>query len=551
MLIKRLLRRTAEAAASQGIALPLARQQGFLDARSTRHVAGWVRDLNNPATRLNVDVMLDGAVLYRTTADRFSQTLVAVGVGDGRFGFHVTFPRELSEAERDRVQVIPAGARAALPHAPQLDLRYQPWIGDRGTYQGYLDERSTHHVAGWVRDTAAEGRRVAIEVVLPGPDGERILHRGMADRFSRQLVDIGIADGVHAFHILLEPPVTEAERDRILVRPQRTDSALELAPALRTQFWPIAHVALDIVNNCNLRCPFCIVDYANTRATKFMTEATFNAALRLLPYVSEANFWLSCLHEATLHPQLLDFINRVPREYRTKLFYTTNLAKRMPASYFAALADSGIHHLNISIESFDPAIYEKMRAGARHRIFQENWDALLKALAAGSAPPRLRYNMMAYRSNLAEIPHIVQTLLDEKRACQVEVRFTYDRAHIPAAFRDEEFLTTAEWAELKAALSHHDPEQVILVLPRDEEGIDSANYQEPTSQTVDEERQFEPATAPWDRAPRPFNISMNWEGTMRVYGWQPGEGREADRFVCYAQANINMLPDPLKFVLAL
>jgi hypothetical protein len=477
--------------------------------------------------------------------------LVAVGVGDGRFGFHITLPRALTEAERDRVEVIPTGTRRPLPHAPQLDLRYQPWIGDRGSFQGYLDERSTHHVAGWVRDLVAPGRRVAIEVVLPGPDGERVLHRGMADLYSRQLTEIGIADGVHAFHILLEPQVSEPERDRIFVRPQGTDSALELAPALRTQFWPIAHVAMDIVNNCNLRCPFCIVDYADTRATKFMTEATFDAALRLLPYVSEANFWLSCLHEATLHPQLLAFIDRVPREYRSKLFYTSNLAKRMPASYFAALSDSGIHHINISIESLDPAVYEKMRAGARHRIFQENWDALLAAVAIGSAPPRLRYNMMAYRSNLADIPAIVQTLLNDRRAWQVEVRFTYDRAHIPAQFRAEEFLTTAEWAQLKAALAHHDPERVILVLPRDEEGIDSPNTPEPSNQADDEERQFMPAAPPWHRAPRPFNISMNWEGTMRVYGWQPGEAKQPDRFVCYAQANVNMLPDPLKFVLSL
>jgi hypothetical protein len=60
-----------------------------------------------------------------------------------------------------------------------------------------------------------------------------------------------------------------------------------------------------------------------------------------------------------------------------------------------------------------------------------------------------------------------------------------------------------------------------------------------------------PAAPPWHRAPRPFNISMNWEGTMRVYGWQPGEAKQPDRFVCYAQANVNMLPDPLKFVLSL
>lgn len=541
MLIKRLLRRTAETAAAHGLKRPGRRLQGFVDARSTHHVAGWVRDLDDPSARIGFAVMLDGRVLHRGVAERFSQTLVAVGVGDGAHAFHVTFAAPLSVEERDRVAVVPEGGRA-LALAPQLETRFQPWSGDRGSFQGYVDERSTRHVAGWVRDLDRPGYRVEIEVVLEDAAGPRVLHRGVADRFSKHLVTIGIGDGQHGFYITWDVPLTEAERDLVSVR-VAGHAALELAPALRSAFWPIAHVAMDIVNNCNLRCPFCIVDYTDTKRTKFMSDAIFDAALRLLPYVGPANFWLSCLHEPSLHPKLLDFIDRVPRQYRDKLFYTTNLAKRMPESYFAALADSGMHHINISIESFDPAVYERMRQGARHRIFQENWDALLAAFAAAPSPPKLRYNMMAYRSNKADLPGIVQTLLDEKRAWQVEARFTYDRTHIPAAFRAAEFLDAAEWQELQAALAHHDPERVLLVLPPEQ-------ITDPSSQRDDETRQFEPAAAPWHVAPRPLQISMNWEGVMRVYGWEPSGDRRPDRFVCYAQANIGMLPDPLRFLMA-
>ena len=541
MLIKRLLRRTAETAAAHGLKIPGRRLQGFVDARSTQHVAGWVRDLHDPQARVTFEVMLDGRSLHRGIAERFSQTLVAVGVGDGAHAFHVTFDAALTQEQRDRVEVVPQGGQA-LPLAPQLDARFQPWSGDRGSFQGYVDERSTHHVAGWVRDLDQPGHRVAIEVVLGGAAGERVLHRGVADRFSKHLQTIGIGDGQHGFYIAWDQALTDAERDLVSVR-VAGGTALELAPELRTAFWPIAHLAMDIVNNCNLRCPFCIVDYAETKRTNFMSDATFDSVLRLLPYVGPANFWLSCLHEPTLHPQLLDFIDRVPRQYRDKLFYTTNLAKRMPASYFAALAESGMHHINISIESFDPAVYEKMRKGARHRIFQENWDALLAAFAAAPAPPRLRYNMMAYRSNRADLPGIVQTLLDEKQAWQVEARFTYDRSHIPAEFRAEEFLTADEWAVLQAGLAHHDPERVLLVLPPEQST-------DPSSQRDDEALQFVPAAVPWHMAPRPLQISMNWQGVMRVYGWEPSGDRRPDRFVCYAQANLQMLADPLRFLMA-
>jgi hypothetical protein len=200
----------------------------------------------------------------------------------------------------------------------------------RGPFQGYIDERSTHHVAGWVRNLSDPAERVDFEVVLPRPDGERVIHSGRADSFSHVLVQVGVGDGFYSFYVLFQTPLSEPERDRLFVRPAGTSHRLELAPALRTEFEPISHVALDIVNNCNLRCPFCVYDYGSTRATKFMSDETFEAALRLIPYVTDGNFWLSCLHEATLHPRLLDFIAKVPVEYRRKLFYTTNLAKRMP-----------------------------------------------------------------------------------------------------------------------------------------------------------------------------------------------------------------------------
>jgi len=541
----------------------LLRLQGYLDARSTRHVAGWLRDLDHPAHKLGVEVVLpaleDDAsshdeVLATTTADRFSPVLLAVGVGDGVHGFFAEFGRRLTEGERDRVLVRPLGSGAALTHAPELGCEFVPWGVDPTRFQGYVDERSTHHVAGWARNLDDPVDKLELELVLPWPDGDVVLQRLRADRFSRTLVEIGVGDGVHGFQADVHPPLTVEQRDRLQVRVVSSAAALPLAPELRTVWEPIAHLALDIVNNCNLRCPFCVVDYTNTRSTKFMSDATFEAALQLIPYVSDGNFWLSCLHEATLHPKLLDFIARVPAEYRRKLFFTTNLAKRMGDAYFAEICRSGMHHLNISVESLQPAIYEKMRAGARFPIFMENWKKLLAHHATGEAPPPLRYNLMCYRSNLAEIPGLVQLLLDDKRASQVELRHTYDAAHIPPAFRAEEYLTTAEWAQLKQALSHHDPARVMLLMPPDEIGHD---HDAPPLDAManGDDSQFSPHMAPgeaaWNRAPRPFNLSMNWEGMLRVYGTKPDGKGKPDLFLTYAKTNIHFLHDPLAFLATL
>ena len=134
-------------------------------------------------------------------------------------------------------------------------------------------------------------------MVLPGPRGERVLSRGVADTYSTQLVQVGVGDGAYSFYAAHPSPLTPAERDRVLVRPLRSAVTREHAPAMASEFQPISHIALDITDNCNLRCPFCVVDYADVRRTNLMSEATFRSALRLIPYVTAGNFWLSCLHE--------------------------------------------------------------------------------------------------------------------------------------------------------------------------------------------------------------------------------------------------------------
>ncbi|PPQ35174.1 hypothetical protein [Rhodopila globiformis] len=110
---------------------------------------------------------------------------------------------------------------------------------------------------------------------------------------------------------------------------------------------PIQNLIMDIVDNCNLGCPFCLCDYAQTRTTHMMSEAALRAAVRLACFTTEGSFWFSCLHEPTLHPHLTAFIEPVPHACRSKLLYTTNLAKRMPGAYFQMLASSGMHHVNL------------------------------------------------------------------------------------------------------------------------------------------------------------------------------------------------------------
>jgi len=237
------------------------------------------------------------------------------------------------------------------------------------------------------------------------------------------------------------------------------------AATQQTRYEPIQRVAMDIVDNCNLRCPFCVYDYSNTYRTNLMSEEVFDAAIRLIPYVGHEYFWLSCLHEPTMRPRFADFIERIPKVHRSKVFFTSNLTRRMPQQYYDTLGRSGLDHINISIESRDPVIYERMRKGSRHRIFLESWDQVIAAFKSGSAPPDIHYIIMAYKANLAEIPDLVAYLREERSASVVSIRYTFDMPHIAEEFKQAEYLDYYDWQWLKSELAKYPANEVGLALP--------------------------------------------------------------------------------------
>ncbi len=411
--------------------------------------------------------------------------------------------------------------------------RIRAWRGARdiseappSPFNGYVDEISPHHVAGWLTGPGAP----QFQAVLSG--GEVVAH-GASDQFKFGPSHAG--QGNHGFFQRFSRTLSDGERQSLTVR-ANDGSVLQHSQSLVTDYRPLMLNAMDIVDNCNLRCPFCVYDYSKTFATNMMDEATIEAALRFLPYTLDSNFWFSCLHEPTLHPEFVSFLDRVPHELRRKVFFTTNLAKRMKPEYFKFLADGGYANVNISIESLDPVIYERMRKGARYRIFMENWDALIAAFAAGSAPPFLRYIVLVYQSNLREIPALVDHLLTARRADEIQLRFTFDVAHIPQQFRDTEYVGDADWDWLAGQVAHHPAGKVqVIRSPAAESPVAAA----------------ETAAAPAGIVlPGRFEFQTSWDGTIKVKRfWAIPFDTSGEPPI--AEVNVRDIEDPLAFFASL
>ncbi len=418
---------------------------------------------------------------------------------------------------------------------------------------GYVDERSIHAVSGWIWLPDDPHAQPAFEVVLPMPDGStQVLVRGVATNPTPHLQSQGVGNGKNGFSVVLPRLLTPEERDRVEVRADRSPWPLPMSPWLKTEYQPIGYVAMDIVNNCNIRCPFCVYDYKDTKNTKFMTDDTFETVLRIMPYTADGCFWLSCLHEPTMHPKLLEFIQRVPPELRRKLMFTSNITKRLPESFFDGLARSGMDHINISFESNQPDVYMKMRKGARYDIFKENRAKLVAAFAAAQAEgikiPKLRYIMLAYKSNAEELPELAASLAEEPTTFAVQIRDTMPVPHIPKDFVESEFLDRPGWERLYQRVKPLLKGKVTLFLtPAYLEGKEDAVLLEDS----------EPVTAPPPPAAKlapgihqTVNLRIEWDGTLEVQGTDV-HFQDPAWHLRLVKTKVQFLRDPLQFLTAL
>src|SRR3546814_1801849 len=101
-----------------------------------------------------------------------------------------------------------------------------------------------------------------------------------------------------------------------------------------------------------------------------------------MPIVQDGSFFISCLHEATLHPRLYDFIDMIPDQLRKKVFFTSNLCKPLKDTAIERMACSYIHHLNVSMDSLDSDLFSALRKGGRFHISNVNIKRLSIALTS-------------------------------------------------------------------------------------------------------------------------------------------------------------------------
>jgi len=264
-----------------------------------------------------------------------------------------------------------------------------------------------------------------------------------------------------------------------------------------------------------------------------MSPDTFSRLIPLMRLVGDGEFFISCLHEPTLHPGFLDLIDLIPVELRKKSFFTTNLARKLDDVFFERLATCGIHHINVSFDTMNEELFSVLRKGGKYDIFIKNLEKLSSSFGKTKHSPPIHYITMAYKSNKQEIPEIIKTTKERYLSAFNEIRHTFNVKHISDEFRKFHFLDKGDWDSLAENLSGIDG---CVTSPPP-----SYNYNEYAASIdyyeKDDEQHFAHPAAP---PPYPLNLRVSWDGSIRIIGWEK-----------HFYVNINFLRDPVDFFLSL
>jgi hypothetical protein len=177
----------------------------------------------------------------------------------------------------------------------------------------------------------------------------------------------------------------------------------------------------------------------------------------------------------------------------------------------------------------NPELFAVLRKFGRYSVFEASLSLLAKVFANVSGAPKLRYITMAFKSNLEELPRIVEHSNLHWLSTENEIRYTYNMAHITDPFRKEHYLHREDWDGLTARLKQLPYRYVIDYPP--EGGYEETLHSPANFDLI----QMRPETKP--AFVHPLSLRARPDGTLMVLG-------QESQFA----ANVHSLEDPVTFL---
>jgi len=165
-------------------------------------------------------------------------------------------------------------------------------------------------------------------------------------------------------------------------------------------------VAIEINNNCNLRCVGCARTHHNYKSkNKVMSLQDFKKYFDLFPW-NVFSVGLNGFGEPMLHPNIIEIIRHInTKKPRVVIWFSTNLLAGKLETY-DKLFDNGLHHLNISVDSLNQKIADKVRTGTDVKILENRLKYMIYHYV-----DKLNFSIVISKYNFKSFENLTNDLL--------------------------------------------------------------------------------------------------------------------------------------------
>lgn len=187
---------------------------------------------------------------------------------------------------------------------------------------------------------------------------------------------------------------------------------------------------MDLINKCNLKCPFC----SNLSISKnmFYRKPIIGMSLETFEKVLEigkisASINMACTSEITTYSNFIDLIEYMPQDIQEISSFTTNLSIPLSNETLKRLSKTKLKHINISTESFDKQKYEFFRKKAKYDVFMDNLNRLYESFKQNDwNGPEIHFTSMLFKQNLEELSDLISICKNKYNASFHEIRTSFD-----------------------------------------------------------------------------------------------------------------------------
>ena len=205
-----------------GIRLGRNRIEGFVDHVRAGEIIGWACDPARPNRRVLIVASAEGKVVAEALADLPRKDLINLGKGDGRHGFRLRIPGDMSEAERRSIRVeasaqprnvlLQRGVVSFVPPAEPIEA--ETHSAGVNIQAGFLERWSGADISGWACDPANPTASIQVDVF----DGEKFLGSAPCDQDRPQLQKSGAPQGAKGFLFQLSDPASLGSGEGLRIR---------------------------------------------------------------------------------------------------------------------------------------------------------------------------------------------------------------------------------------------------------------------------------------------------------------------------------------------